>query len=276
MLGKSFGVGLTSPLPGGETHGFAPPSGAPPGTTVNVPAAASAGAGKVNYESVRITSASDISASQPGEYLVGLFLEGGATAGWLAFLYDGVSSGILPCPASGLDATGAIGPANIVFYPMNIPVQGTLALKGTSQTFGGGLAAVRAILSNRPNPDPTAITSWSRVRGVAVSGNESGTSGTAKTYTMPGGLSLSPYGAVAMMAIQAGTATGIPSAEIDFPVLPPFANAGVIPATLGRRYEVPRVFPVPSIGPATSFSLTHKAISLGAATDVQIAGVLYV
>lgn len=233
------------------------------------------GAG-LNLESIRITSASDLSASQPNEYLVGLILEGGQKAGWLANLYNGVDSAILPSLPSGLDATGAIGPAQEVLYPTNIKLDGTLALKGASLTFGGGLTAVRGLFSNRPNPTPNALTDWSTMRGVAVTGDESGTSGTAKTYTMPGGKSLSPKAITAMMSIDVGTATGIPSAEIGFPVLPPFASAYAVPARFENSQRAPYRWPVPSIGPATSYSLTHKAISLGAATDIQVMGILWV
>lgn len=262
-------------LPNAEPVGL-PSSVVVAGTTAAGTPAANAAPGGIQFETKRITSAGDISASQSGEYLVGIGLEGGATPGWLSYTYDSVSAGILPVGASGMDATGAIGPLEEVIYPFNMKLAGTLALKSGNESFGGGLGAVNAYFSNMPNPTPGAITSWAQVRGVAVTHAESGTSGTAETYTMPGGLTLSPKGMVAMSSVASGTATGIPIAVIEFAAQDPFANPYDVPARLDRTGKPPRVWPVPTRGPATSYSLTHIARSLGGATTVAIAGVLYV
>lgn len=227
--------------------------------------------GGLIYEIVRNASAATAAPTQQNEYLVGITLEGGATPGAWEFLYDGTHQAIFPVGASGLDATGAIGPIVEAFYPVNYGPIGT-NIPAAVQTYGGGLAAVRFLFSNRPNPRGVRLSSFT---GVFVTGNESGTSGTSKTYTIPGALG-KPTGFVALSSIQAGTASAFPSAEVDFPAIGNYA-AYSVPAELGRGQELPgyKVWPVPDYDSASSFALTHKAISLGGATDVAIAGILF-
>lgn len=261
-------------------------SSAPMPTTAKIPAGhtlipaqysqAKGAAGGLIYEVVRNASAAAVTPTQQGEYLVGMWLEGGGAggAGAWTFLYDGVHSAQYAVGASGLDATGAIGPAAVAFYPVNYGPIGQ-NIPATPQTYSGGLAAVRFLLSNKPNPGAPPISAYT---GVFVSGNESGTSGTAKTYSIPGPLG-KPTSMLALMSISVGTATGVPSGEIDFPAIGNYA-AHTVPACLARGQEPVALgsgyayFPVPDYDPAASFSLTHKAINLGAATDIQIAGIL--
>lgn len=237
------------------------------------------------YETTaEITGATDLTTTQQGAYLTGLTLKGGATPGWLAVLLaDNVFSAILPVPASGTDATGAIGESLSIFYPMSVgPLSGTTAIPAGAQTFGGGLAAVQAHFSTVPNPHarriigPNAAAALAPFRAVAVTGNETGTGGTAKTYTVPGGNTLSPRGMLAMMSVSVGTLSGIARAEILMPATPPFTNQQAVIAESNETGRVPRVSPVGKIGPASSFSLTHKALSLGGGTDIAIAGVLFI
>jgi hypothetical protein len=121
---------------------------------------------------------------------------------------------------------------------------------------------VRFIFSNRPNPLGYRISQFT---GVFVTGNESGTSGTSRTYTIPGALG-KPTGIAALASVEAGTASGIWSGEIDFPAIGNYA-AYSVPAELARGQEVPayRQWPVPDYDPASSFALTHKCISLAGA-----------
>ena len=223
------------------------------------------------YEVVRNTSAATAAPTQQNEFLVGIVLEGGATVGAWEFTFDGVHTAIFPSGASGLDATGAIGPEADVFYPLNYGPIGTNIPAG-QQTYGGGLAAVKFIFSNRPNPLGYRISQFT---GVFVTGNESGTGGTAKTYTIPGALG-KPTAIVALAAIEAGTATGIPIGEIQFPAIGNYA-AWTVPAELqrGREKTGYSLWPIPDYDPAASFSLTHLCRSLGGATDLQIAGTLF-
>lgn len=258
--------GLMSPA------GLAPNQPVPHFSGAGVPFSSAKGAaGGTIYEVVRNTSAATASPTQQNEYLVGIVTEGGGAggAGAWEFLYDGTHQAIFPVGASGLDATGAIGPSTEMMYPLNYGPIGT-NIPSAVQTFGGGLAAVRFIFSNRPNPAGYRISAFT---GVFVTGNESGTSGTSKTYSIPGALG-KPTGIVALASIQAGTATGIPLAEIDFPSIGNYAGFSV-PASLGRGDDRYKLWAVPDYDPAASFALTHKAVSLGAATDVQIAGSLY-
>lgn len=223
------------------------------------------------YEVQEITSATDLTPTQQGEYLTGLWVSGGGAggAGAFGYTYDGIHQAIFPSPASGLDATGAIGPEFGMFYPMNVGPVGTKLPSG-SQAFLGGLARVMAFFSNGQNPSGKTFPDW---RGVFVSGNESGTSGTSKTYSIPGPLA-KPTGITGLASIQAGTATGIPLARILFPSVGSYA-AYSVPAELSRYGVHPRIWPVPDYDAASSFALTHKALSLGGATDVQIAGCLW-
>ena len=227
-------------------------------------------AGGQIYEVVRNTSAAAATPTQQNEYLAGIILEGGATPGAWEFTFDGTHTACFPVGASGLDATGAIGPITEAFYPLNYGPIGT-NIPAASQSFGGGLAAVRFIFSNRSNPLGSRISQFT---AVFVVGNESGTSGTAKTYTIPGALG-KPVAVVACASIEAGTATGFPSAEIDFPAIGNYAIYSV-PAMLARGLEPNYpLWAVPDYDPAASFSLTHKCISLGGATDVAIGGTLF-
>jgi hypothetical protein len=228
-------------------------------------------AGGLIYESVRVTSASAITPTQQNEYLVALILEGGDTVGCWEFLYDGVHTACFPVGSSGLDATGVIGPQAAMVYELDYGPIGT-NIPAAPQTFGGGLAAVTAIFSNRRNPAGHRISEFT---GVFVTGNESGTSGTSRTYTIPGALG-KPTGITALSAIEAGTATGTPIGVIEFPAIGNYASY-VVPAELARGFEVLgyRQWPVPDYDPASSFALTHLCRSLGGATDLQIAGVLW-
>lgn len=235
-------------------------------------------AGGLNFETTaEVTSATDISASNQNEYLVGLVLRAGPnSAGWLAVLYDTINTAILPVGAlASVDVTGAKGLSPFVLYPMNMKFSGTKAIASGTQTFGGGLAGVRAIFANKPNPDPRAISNWNQLRGVAVTGNETGTSGTSKTYNMPGGQSIAPYAVSAMCANESGSLTGAAWGSIKFPAVQPFAAYSVLCEPPTNEARVPRRMPVPAIGPATSYALTHVAESLGGTTDLEIAGVLW-
>lgn len=274
-----MGVG---PGSGAPYAGASRPSGAGPTVPIGhstplLPFSKAKGAdGGLIYEVVRATSAGAVTPTQQGEYLVGIWCEGGGAggAGAWSFLYDGVHSAQYPVGGSGLDATGAIGLVVPAFYATNYGPIGQ-NIPSAPQTFSGGLAAVRYLFSNKPNPAAPPISDFT---GVFVTGNESGTSGTAKTYSIPGPLG-KPTAICAFTTIQAGTATGIGSSEIDFPAIGNYA-AYTIPAVLARGQEPTypgsgyAFQPVPDYDPAASFSLTHKAISLGAATDLQIAGVL--
>jgi hypothetical protein len=223
------------------------------------------------YEVVRNTSAAAATPTQQNEYLAGVLLEGGATAGAWEFLFDGTHQAIFPVGASGLDATGAIGPQAAIWIPLNYGPIGT-NIPAAVQTYGGGMAAVSFVFSNRPNPLGYRISAFT---GVYVTANESGTSGTAKTYTIPGALG-KPTGIIAHAAISVGTATGIPIGVIQFPTVGNYA-AYSVPALLARGCEIPgyHQWPIPDYDPASSFVLTHLCRSLGAATDLQIAGSLY-
>jgi hypothetical protein len=227
--------------------------------------------GGLIYESVRNTSAAAADPTQQTEYLVGVILEGGATAGAWEYLWDGVHTAIFPVGASGLDATGAIGPQACAFYPLNYGPVGT-GLTAAAQTYGGGIAAVTFVFSNKTNPTGLSISDFT---GVFVTGNESGTGGTSRTYTIPGALG-KPTGITALAAIEAGTATGIPVGVIEFPAIGNYAQY-VVPAVLARGHEVLAYhqWPVPDYDPASSFALTHLARGLGGATDLQIAGALW-
>jgi len=228
-------------------------------------------AGGLIYEIVRNTSAASAAPTQQTEYLVGVELEGGATAGAWEFLFDGTHSAIFPVGASGLDATGAIGPEAVAFYPLNYGPIGT-SIPAGPQTFGGGLAAVKFIFSNRPNPLGYRLSQFA---GVFVTANLSSTTGAAETYTIPGALG-KPTSIIAFQSIEAGTASGFPVSQIEFPAIGNYAVYSV-PAELQRGGENPgyRLWPVADYDPASSFSLTHHALSLGGATDVAIAGALY-
>lgn len=235
-------------------------------------------AGGINFETTaEITSANDLSATNPNEYLVGLLLRGGPnSAGALQILYDTINSAILPVGAlPSVDVTGAKGLSPFVFYPLNMKFAGTKAIAAGVQTFVGGLAGVRAIFSNQPNPAPGAISNWNQLRAVAVTGNESGTSGTAKTYTMPGGVPIAPIAISAMCANQSGSVTGAAWASIKLPTVQPFGAYSVLCEPPDSSPRAPRRYPIPAIGPATSYSLTHLCESLGGTTDVEIMGVLW-
>lgn len=234
--------------------------------------------GGILYEAIDITSAVAVSPSQPGEICVGLLVQADDEPGWLQVIYDGVNAAIFPTPASGLDATGVIGITEYTFYPMNILSPGSTFLAATNVVFGGGLARARFLFATAANPSPRAIKGFAQMRGVAVQGTETTTAGTAKTYSMPGGQLLSPLGITALVSITTGTATTNPQAEISVPAVPPLANPYLVPATLGRRGDAnpPRRWPMPKIGPATSYSLTHTALDLGSATGLSIVGVLWV
>ena len=237
-------------------------------------AAASGTPGGVLLESVRITSAADVVASQPREYLVGIIVEGGATPGALSVTYDSVNEAQFPAPASGLDPTGAKGMAREVLYALNIPVPGTKAAVAANVGFNGGLAAARFLFSTAPNPK--GVPSFVPFRGVWGEAELSSTTSEAVTFDMPGGQDLSPSGFSAMAAIAAGSATGIPSAEVTFPVTPPLTNPWAVPAEFGAGDgRPPKRWPVPAIGPATSYALGFHAVSLGGATDIEVAGVLW-
>lgn len=273
MIGKIGGAGGLAPSAGALKA--IPKAGH---LTIPVPYSSAKGAvGGLIYETTaRATSATAITPTQQGEYLVGMWLEGGGAggAGSWQFLYDAVHSAHFPVGAAGLDATGAIGPENAAFYPVNYGPIGQ-NIPTTGQTYFGGLAATRFLLSNRPNPGAPTMDEFT---AVAVTGNESGTGGTSKTYSIPGPLG-KPVSILALASIQAGNATGIPVGEIDFPAV---GNYGAynVPAVLARGQEPTGAgsgyafFPVPDYDPAASFALTHKCNTLGAATDLQIAGFL--
>lgn len=269
-----------------NTRGATPPGALPSGQArmgrpaipfyppVRLPFSLAKGAaGGQIYEVVRNTSAAAATPTQQLEYLVGVFLEGGGAAGAGAweFLFDGTHQAIFPCGASGLDATGAIGLQAGLFIPLNYGPIGT-NIPAAVQTYGGGLAAVSFVFSNKPNPAGFRISSFT---GVFVSGNESGTGGTAKTYTIPGALG-KPTAMIALASIASGNATGIPVGVIQFPAIGNY-NLFSVPAVLARGHEILayQQWAVPDFDPASSFSLTHLARSLGGATTVQIAGSLY-
>lgn len=239
---------------------------------VKIPISGASGAGGgYIIESQRITSATDLTPTQQNEYLIGLYVAGGGAggAGGFQITYDGVHNAVFPCAASGFDATGAIGPEEGQFYPVNYGPIGTKIPSGV-QTFTGGTASVVAYFSNRPNPQGPPISAF---RGVIVTGTESGTSGTAKTYSIPGPLA-KPTGLTALTSIATGTATGVPISQIIMPAIGNYA-AQTVPAQLQRTDRPPRIYPVSDFDPASSFSLTHKCLGLGAATTVQICGILW-
>lgn len=223
------------------------------------------------YEVVRNTSAAAATPTQQNEFLVGIILEGGGAggAGAWTFTFDGTHQAQFPVGSSGLDATGAIGHAAEMFYPLNYGPIGT-NIPAANQTFTGGLAAVRFIFSNRPNPLGYRISQFA---GVVQTGTENGTSGTAKTYTIPGALG-KPTGIVALSSVVT-TINAIPSAEIDFPAIGNY-GAFSVPAPLARGHEIVgyHQWAVPDYDPASSFSLTHKAISVAGGT-IQVMGALY-
>jgi hypothetical protein len=228
-------------------------------------------AGGTIYEVVRNTSAAAAAPTQQNEFLVGLELESGANPGAFEFLFDGVHTANFVVGGSGFDATGAIGPETVAFYPVNYGPIGT-NIPAAVQTYGGSLAAVKFIFSNRPNPLGYRMSQFT---SVFVTGNESGTGGTSRTYTIPGALG-KPTAIVALESIEAGTATGIPIGEIQFPAIGNYA-AYTVPAVLGRGHERDgyALWPCPDYDPASSFALTHLCRTLAAATDVAIAGCLF-
>lgn len=264
-------LGTVAPLPFGSGVGLGgkPTQGSP---------SSGSQAGGLNFETIaEITSATDISATNPNEYLVGLYLRAGANnSGWFAVLYDTVNTAILPVPAlAPVEVTGAKGLPLYLFYPFNMKFTGTKAIASGTQTFGGGLAGVTAVFSNQPNPSPGAITNWNQLRAVAVTGNETGTGGTAKTYTMPGGQSIAPIAITAMCANESGSLSAVGYGSINFPAVTPFAAYSVPCEGPYNLPVAPRRSPIPAIGPATSYSLTHKAGSLGGTTDLSITGILW-
>ncbi|MGI0053516.1 MAG: hypothetical protein ACRECR_04565 [Thermoplasmata archaeon] len=265
MLGQNRG-----PFAGGSIGAIAGESGTSstesPGAVISAPPTS----GGANYETVRITSAVAVVPTNQGEICVGIWLEGGKAPGWLAVQYDTVNSAIFPVGPSGFDATGAIGPTNAAWYPLNM-VSGTTFLTAAAIAFGGGLVAARFVFSNQPGLGPS---SWGPYRGVAVTATLSSTTAVSETFDTPGGLLLSPSSISAMVAIEAGTATGIYSAEIELPAVTPF-GALAVPALSGAEDRAPVRSPIPAIGPASSYNLLFHAISLGGATGLTVVGILW-
>lgn len=219
--------------------------------------------GGVAYSTQRSTSAAALAPPVSGMYLVDVAPEGGgaAGAGGLALNYAPPSIAIFPVHASGVDATGAIGPQRVVHHPVNWALGGTNIASGNI-VFKGGLGGVTYTYSTSPgagNPDISAY------RAIFVTGNESGTGGTSKTVTFDA-QPASAKAATVLCAIASGTATGVPAGNVQFPAFGAFQQS--VPAQ-GPTSDI-AVIGLTQMPPSNSITTTHTATTLGAATTVQI------
>jgi hypothetical protein len=245
------------------------------GSILPLPSSGAQGArdGLVN-ESQRIASATTMAPSTNNLYWVGMYLQGGAGPSWLELTFQSPNKLIFPAFHGGIsDATGSIGQSRPIFYPMNWQIPGTNGIASGSQTFGGDLAVVRFIYSNRPNPGGLDISKPESLAflGEAMSADETGTSGTNTTYTFTAGKS-KPRAIMAVANIEA-TASGVAEASIGFPKIGSY-NQLFIPC-YNPISDLPPLTPLPDYDPSTTIVLVHKADSLGGATNVTVGGYLY-
>lgn len=210
----------------------------------------------------RFTSATALAPPVSNMSWIDCAVEGGATAGGLAFTGLPPSVSIFAAPASGTDATGAIGAERCIHYPLNYIMGGT-NFASSLMVFKGGLGAVTVTYSNVPvtgNPDISAY------RAVFVTGAESGTGGTSRTATFDAAPSLI-RAVIVMINVASGTATGIPAGNVQYPADGGFQQQ--VPAQ-GPTSDLQAVGvqPFPA---ANSVVTTHTATTLGGATTVTLA-----
>lgn len=222
-------------------------------------------------ESQTVTSATTMAPTTNNEYLVGMWVVGGAGPSWLELTVTSPNKLIFPGLHSGQqDPTGSFGMARPMFYPMNWKIPGTAGVASGSQTFGGDLVEVTWLYSNKPNPGGIDLNGveW---RGEASAADETGTGGTATTYTFTAGKA-KPRSFMAVANIEA-TANAIARAHILFPQIGSYAKYSV-PCT-NPVHGLPHLWPVPDYDGSSTIVLTHKADTLGGATNVTVGGYLY-
>ena len=206
------------------------------------------------------------SAGLPGEYTI----TGAA----------GINTGVAHFPAfPGLQTTAAVAateyPQATVWWPhwfinaTNVAAGNTVVTNLTREYLT--YADVGSI-----SPYTRELASW---RAVSVTGSESGTGGTAKTYTFD----LSPNKPKALLevfGVATGTITGVPSASIQMPSVDSGVTQRVAALFTAAGAETKDLLDLAETvsdqyAPAPSEALTHFADGLGGATTLQVMGFLF-
>jgi hypothetical protein len=104
----------------------------------------------VNYQTVRATTAGDITLPRSGLYLVSVRTIGGTTPGAWQYRYGKSAGQATFCSPS--NGTRGRKP-----YQVNFQINGTVIPSG-AQTFTGGISAVELIFADAPNTSPQAKT----------------------------------------------------------------------------------------------------------------------
>lgn len=230
------------------------------------------GIGKANwnFETQSLTSAGNLSPTTNNEYLAYMILYPGAKASWIELTIKSPYKLVFPAGFAGLSAAGTIGPGRPTIYRMNWKMPGTTGLASASMTFGGALQAADFIYAPAGIPGGIDLDGLEWL-GEAATSDESGTTGTDTTYTFTAGKSR-PKHLIALSTVEA-TATGISRARIRLPSIGAFAR-GSVPAEMPLS-GWPRLWQLGVWDPSNAFVLNHKCDSLGGATNVNVAGLLY-
>lgn len=218
------------------------------------------------YHTQRLTASAALAPPTPGMYLIDV-AGFGVGPGTFQITYQSPENAHFAFCASTSSGSGLIGNGPLALHwPVSWYLGGT-NIASSLIVFNGGLTEVVLTYSTQPG-SATPIEAY---RAIFVTATESGTGGTAKTYTydaQPG----YPRYIIPMVSVATGTATGVPSATISFPTLGSYADIVECQGTQEILY-----LETCSAGyqPANSISLTHTAKTLGGATTVNVAGVLY-
>jgi hypothetical protein len=182
-----------------------------------------------------------------------------------------------PCLPS-LQTTAAVAateyPQTTVWYPSwriggtNVPA-GAMTVTNVTQEY-----VTYSDASSLPGLPTRDIVNW---RSVTAAGNETATTGTARTYTLDiQSGSFRPKAFCGLYSVNAGTITGPPTASFSMPatdvatqaIVGIFSEGNVILADQMQIYE-----PVSdTYAPAPSYTITHVADSLGGATSLNLRG----
>lgn len=219
-------------------------------------------------QSQRYTSATALTPTAPGMFLVDVAAEGGNNPGSYSITYapnGGVAHFL--APSSGTDATGLIGAARVIHYPVSWALNstnigsGNTAFNATSATN----MAVTVTFSTMSFGGPDI----SVYRACHAKGSETGTSGTSRTFTFDA----SPAVGRAMVVVFTGlaTATGIPQGNVAMPTIGGYGQQ--IPAQ--GPTSTPQIVPIQPMPSSSTLVTTFTATTLGGSTNVNFFALVY-
>lgn len=197
-------------------------------------------------------------------FLVDVACESGAAGGTIEIGYAASNNAHFICPASGTDATGAIGLPYVHHVPVNWAAPATIP--SATFTANGGAQAATLTFSTMSSTNPD-ISAYRAMYEAAAFAN---TTAVTETITFDNGPAVA-RAVVAFLANTTGSITGVPYAYVNY------AN--------GSQYtqQIPcqgatgplQVVPLQPVAASYNFTSSYKVIGLGGTTDITIYGVWF-